>query len=148
MARKKINRPKDSPKIQETGEFEQYITAIQNTAGIPDALDRNIAHIERMRAAIEGDKNKYERFKAYLRFLETQEYYTKKKMERDLATIEDTSNKLTGEYDWPEEGDDLEKKTRPQLDEYAIKLQMDPEEVAAFKSKGDLIKAIEKGFKK
>ena len=142
------NRPKEPQKIRELDEFNQYITAVQNTADIPDVLERNITLIDNMRSAIEGDKNKHERFKAYLKSLENQNYYSRKKMESHLASIEDTSNKLTGAYDWPSEGEDLKKKTRPKLNEYAIKLQMDPDEVMGYKTKDDLIAAINKSFDK
>ena len=138
------NRPKEPPKLRELDEFNQYITAIQNTAGIPDTLEKNIGIIDRMRSAIEGDPNKHARFKAYLKSLENQDYYTRKKMESELASIEDTSNKLTGAYDWPNEGEDLKNMTRPKLNEYAIKLQMDPDEVMGYKNKPELIAAIEK----
>lgn len=141
------NRPKDNPKQDEIAEFAQFIQAIQNTADIPGVLDRNIGIIDRLRSGIEGDKNKHQRFKAFLRFQEEQEYYSRKKMESDEAKIEDTRRKISGEYDWPEEGENLMKKTRPKLNEYAIKLNMDPDEVMAYKTKGDLVKAIEKGLK-
>ena len=150
MARrtKEPKRPKDSPKQEELAEFNQFVTAIQNTANIPAVLDRNITLIENMRSGIEGDKNKHERFKSYMRFQETQGYYTQKQMDKDEAAIEDARRKLKGEYDWPERGADLTKMNRKSLDEYAIHLGMEPDEVSEFKTKGDLIKAIEKAMKK
>jgi len=148
MARKAKNptRPKDSPKQEELGEFSQYIQAIQNTAEIPAVLDRNIGIIDGLRTKIESDKNKGERFKAFLRFQETQGYYSPARMKADESAIEDARRKLSGEYDWPDEGADLGKMKRPALDEYAVKLGMDPAEIKSHKSKAALITAIEKAM--
>lgn len=140
-------KPKDNPGQQEIAEFTNYLTAIKNTANIPDVLEKNIGIIENFKASIEdGDKNKARRFKAFMAFQETQEYYSRAQKKKDEAAIEDARRKLHGEYDWPEEGADLSKMRRDDLNEYAEKLGMDADEVKEYKTKTDLIKAIEEAM--
>ena len=133
-------RPPAAPKMREIGEFNQVLAGLDALAKEEPAFLQRAASILKALEKIESDGNKKLRFHKYLNFADGESV---EKVERDRAQIELTMAKMRGEYAEPL-GEELRKKTIPELKDYAEALGLDPDGLP--KRKADIIDLIEKQF--